>query len=200
MFSSFISSSPILAFLIPPLLGVVGAFLFPSILFPAPPSQDRLVEFCAKLAFRFFLLSIALNCFVFALLLQANIELGQLSEILTNSSDRIAYTLRWELASVILYFVFIVRVATARGADQKVVGGERTGGGVAVEFSGRVLSNTTEQLLLGVLSRTVFATLATPYQAAVLVPASLSLWITGRILFMIGIFKRKIIILLEDFD
>ena len=100
---------------------------------------------------------------------------------LASPADRVIYALKLEALPLAYYAFCILRVAIARGGDSKAVMGERSGVSPAM----RNLTNTTEQLLLGSLSRLALAAVVQPSEAA-LVPAAVSLWMTGRLLFAMG--------------
>ena len=96
--------------------------------------------------------------------------------------------IKLELPSFFLYFFCIVRVATLRAEDPTAVLGQREKVSDDVEIAIRVLNNTTEQLILGVGSRLILATTVNNFWAQIFVT---SLWISGRVLFILGYTKEN---------
>ena len=176
-------------FLVLPLIGVFLGRLFPKFVFPAPSSKEREVAHCKQTADLSIIVIVPFCVLTWGALLLFPPSFVVSSPVLTaleTSWGRIGYALQWELFATILYAIFILRVALARGSDPDAVRGNKTGVSSMVEFRSRVLNNTTEQLILASFAHLGFASVAPPLQAALITPAAVSMWITGRILYVMG--------------
>jgi len=170
-----------------PLVTFAVAWFTPEIVFPKPPpvkaGSVALLLHCKKLGHRYFTASVVVTVVVFVAALHWFVLPADL--VLGTASDRIVYTLQLEVVSLMFYVLCIFRVAFNRSDDPNAVSGERVGVSTAVEMASRVLQNTSEQLLLGTFSHLALSTVLRPDQCAVL-PAAVSLWLSGRILFLLG--------------
>ena len=172
------------ALLVPPAVAAVLSRIVPGVFFPRLPKCDpesaEMLAHCQRLAQRFIIVSVVANalvwivgCFVWQIH-------GPFLAV-----DRLAFAARIEAPAILLYAFTILRVAISRGSDVKGVLGQRTGMSGATEVAIRVLNNTTEQLLLALATHLALALLLPKHQFGVLV-GLVSLWLTGRVLFIIG--------------
>jgi uncharacterized membrane protein YecN with MAPEG domain len=168
----------------PPAAAAVASFVVPSIFFPripkCAPESPELLQHCQRLAQRF----IGVSVMATALVWIVGCFFYQIRGP-DSATDRVVFVARLETAAVLFYAFTILRVAVQRGADAKGVLGERTGIASATEIAIRVLNNTTEQLLLGVLTHLTLA-LILPSRCFGVLVGVVSLWLTGRVLFVIG--------------
>ena len=155
-----------------PLIAALLSRLFPFFFFPAPRNGELLAE-CEKLVVRFVVASAIIVGSTWAVVLL----------VLPFRSLTLAQAFQYEAFAALFYLFAFMRVAVLRAADERAVLGQRQKTGPAVEMAIRVLNNTTEQLLFSFLARMALAaTLAN----ATVHKAMLSLWLTGRLLFLLG--------------
>ncbi len=171
------------ALLAPPAIAVVLGRIFPSAFFPPAPKcnaeSPQLLQHCQNMSQRFISVSVTVTLLVW-LLASRLVPVGPQSMV-----ERLGFALKLECASLLLYVVSILRVAIQRGSDEKAVLGQRSGGSASTEIAIRVLNNTTEQLLLAVPSHLVLSLLLPQEKFGILV-GLVSLWLTGRSLFIMG--------------
>lgn len=175
-------------FLVPPVVSVVLARTIPRVLFPPPPSKEQEVAHCKSTGDRWIaaVLTVCIVLVSATLTFPPSAVTNSILPRLETPEQRLVYALHWEFFSTVLYAWLIVRMALARGADPNAVRGGTSDASTVVEFRHRVLNNSTEQLILGILARLILAGIATPLQAATIVPLAVSLWVSGRILYVIG--------------
>lgn len=174
-----------------PVFAGIAAKCFPQIVFLEPPSSldgDALLAHCKKLGERGFLAATIVVSVVFGLCIPT-ISGGMVRISYNNPLDtpaqRLAYSFMLDVFTACFYVIAILNVAMSRSQDPTAVSGERQGIGLRVEMASRKLQNTTEQLFLNVLSRSVLAVVITAEDAALL-PASVALFLSGRVFFFAG--------------
>ena len=166
-------------FLIPIFFFVI-AKLFPKIFLPPAPgiSKETLVVHCQRMSQTYGPLSLALIAVVWWFA-RYWVSPHPLLASPVASLLPLAFPLAAYYAWAILF------VAVRRGSDPDGVSGGRAGLGQQTELALRHLQNTTEQLLLFALSLAALSAVLAHEELALL-PASVALWLSGRILFLLG--------------
>jgi hypothetical protein len=171
-----------------PVITIIVSHYFPDYIFPAPPQScqgDVLLAHCKKLSERGFAYALVTISVVFGICLPyLNNGYVKISPS-TTPSDRLTYSLTFDIFTGLFYAFAILNVAIARSNDPSAVMGQRTGVGLNVELASRKLQNSTEQLLLNIISRSTLAIVIKP-EESILLPASVSLFLMGRVLFFYG--------------
>jgi hypothetical protein len=155
--------------------------------FSAPPAGangKQLLSHCQSIAIRYTVQSLVV---VFAVWWACFNLIRPVSEAyqLQNTGRLTAFVVRCFFPVGVYYLFSIMLMALRRGGDPSAVLGQRSGYGWEAEVAARHLQNTTEQMLLLLISSAVVSTTLQPHELTVL-PATVSLWITGRILFLMG--------------
>jgi uncharacterized membrane protein YecN with MAPEG domain len=173
-----------LALLAPPAVAVALARVFPSLFFPLAPKcssdSSEMLQHCQNMSQRFIGVSVAATGLVWLFASIVTSLVGPQSVV-----ERLAFAMKLECAPLLLYVFTILRVAIRRGSDEKAVMGQRTGGSASTEIAIRILNNTTEQLVLALPSHLILSLLLPQENFAVLVGV-VSLWLSGRLLFVMG--------------
>lgn len=163
------------------LLAAVVSRLFPTWLHPAPRPNCSLLDECNSLAKRFFAVSVVVAVAIWSFgLLMGSRTSGSMS-----FEQRISLAIACEVWNVGFLIAAVVRAATQRASDPKAVLGERQGVGPDTDIALRIVTNTTEQLLIGALLRLALA-LSAPPGVGVILPALSAMWLAGRVLFLLG--------------
>lgn len=173
-----------LALMGPPAAAVALARAFPSVFFPPAPKcsaeSPEMLQHCQNMSRRFISVAAVATAAIWGLAPVVSAFVGPKPVV-----ERLAFALRLECLSLLLYVFTILRVAVRRGSDEKAVMGQRTGASSSTEIAIRVLNNTTEQLILAVPSHVILALLLPEDKFSILV-GLVSLWLTGRLLFIFG--------------
>jgi hypothetical protein len=117
------------------------------------------------------------------ILLIISVQIFTIHASLTTPIDRVLYALRWEACSLLVLVIGIGYVATIRffGSDTALNGGKTD----EVDLPNRLLQNTLEQTVIGVVARVVLSIYLSPSTMPI-VPALVTLFLTGRVLFYHG--------------
>ena len=138
--------------LVPPAAVAVASSVLPSLFFPrlssAAGSDASLAEM-EGLVKRIMVFTVALIVTLWVAVFSVSPSPA------LDVSSRLALALRNEVFTVLLLLAAIFNVAVNRGSDVKALSGQRSGVGPRTEIALRVLQNTLEQVVAGVLARLI---------------------------------------------
>lgn len=109
---------------------------------------------------------------------------------LTALSERLAFTLRWDVLAVVPFFVGIMAIANRRFLSEAInpLAGNRD---EVMEINIRVVNNTHEQYLVFLVATLALSTLLRPDQMK-LIPAVVIAFLLARLAFWIGYRKNPL--------
>ena len=170
---------PVGALYLFPTIALVIAYQFPDLVFQPPPvgtKGEPLLRHCGRLGRQFMVVSFFLITIVWWL---------ALTFVSPITDDHSQFVVK-HVIPILAYYVFaILFMAFQRGKDIVRVTGQQSGLSWRTEVASQHLQNTTDQIILFVFSLFCLnASLTTPQLA--LIPASVSLWISGQVLFLLG--------------
>ncbi len=168
--------------LVLPAAALVASKVVPAILFPAPDPKKELTVECQRLASRFVAVSVVVNLVVIAAWWVSRSALPA-----TSFLSLLAAELRMEAVNAAFLAYCVLQVAMSRAQDPNGVLGQRTGVAPGTEIAIRICTNTTEQLLIGVLVRLgLAASLGGVAGGEALLSLLNGVWLSGRVLFAVG--------------